>query len=135
MIRAKISLNYIHNNLYALLFASRAYPTNFWTTLYVLIDVVSKLQWPKPIVCRPNDTSSISLLVQYKCSRIYNSFRLQFFQFFPNASCLFLLHLVSHFFSRNSSNYSCFLSCVPCYCIIFNQFFKISPLFFMSGSD
>jgi len=101
MICSKMSLNYIHNSFYALLLAFRAYPTNFWTTLYVLIDVVSKLHWPKPIVCRPNDTSSISLLVQYKCSRIYNSFQLIFFQFFSNASCLFILHPVSlYFFSQ-----------------------------------
>lgn len=133
MICGKMSLNYLHNNLYALLFASRAYPTNFWTTLYVLIDVVSKLHWPKPIVCRPNDTSSISLLVRYICSRIYNSFRLQFFQFFSNASCLFLLHLVSHFFPQFFM-LPFFLSCVPAIAYFLTNFSR-SHHFLMSVSD
>jgi hypothetical protein len=109
MIREKLSLKYIHNRLYALLLAPRAYPTNFWTTLYALMDAISNFHWPKPIACRPNDTSSLSLHIKYKCSRIYNSFRLQFFSFFfeqillifiYNASCSFLLHFVSHFVSQ-----------------------------------
>jgi len=135
MIRGKMSLNYIHDNLYALLYASRAYPTNFWTTLYVLIDVVSKLHWPKPIVCRPNYSSSISLLVQYICSRIYNSFRLQFFKFSLMLLVYFYFILSHIFFSRNSSYYRFSFLVFPAIAFFFINFSRSRHIFLMSVSD
>ena len=47
-------------------------------TPYVLIDV-SNINWPKPIVSKPDFPSSLLLLIQYKCGRIYNVFLINIF--------------------------------------------------------
>jgi len=57
-------------------------------TPYVLVDV-SNINWPKPIVPKPDFPSSLSLLIQYKCGRIYNVF----FIIFNDASSLLVLRL------------------------------------------
>lgn len=94
----------LNNYIYICIYSTTTHGIVFYTdvslllqgslnTPYVFLVYVSNINWPKPIVLKPDFLSSLLLLIQYKCGRIYNVFLINIFWLFSiMLSSLLVLH-------------------------------------------